>query len=186
MKKSLCAFVFCFVGLSACDVFALTPQEYVVAKHSEILRSAKNPTALLLVLDEVVDYEAMAQSAMHDHWSGMTDVERLEFRMMMGILVRRSYQRNIKGVVGWKVAWTSEGDFVRGVAVPPRSSRAEPVEVGYRLRNEDGGYKVVDIEFEGMSLSENYRRQFDRIIKKEGLGGLLGRMREKVLDDDGC
>lgn len=164
----------------------MTPQEYVVAKHSEILRSVKNPASLLLVLDEVVDYEAMTSAAMRDHWPGMTDVERLEFRMMMGTLVRRSYQRNVKGIVGWKVTWTSDGDFVRGVASPPRSSRSEPVEIGYRLRSDGDGYRVIDIELEGMSLSENYRRQFDRIIKKEGVGGLLNRMREKVLEGDGC
>jgi ABC-type transporter MlaC component len=48
----------------------------------------------------------------------------------------------------------------------------------------DSVCKVFDIFTDVVSLVKNYKRQFRRVIKDEGWGGLIGRMEKKLNAED--
>ncbi len=53
-------------------------------------------------------------------------------------------------------------------------------DVTFHWRQVDGTLQIVDVSFEGASLVKDYSNQFGRIIKKEGVGGLLKRMNDRL------
>lgn len=56
------------------------------------------------------------------------------------------------------------------------------ISVHYRLRKNNGEWKIYDVMMDDASLVENYRYSFDKIIRKHGYFELLSRMQKK-LDD---
>ena len=55
------------------------------------------------------------------------------------------------------------------------------VQIVYRLRNiKDQGWKVIDVNVEGVWLVSNYRNQYGTIAAQEGIPGLIRRMQERV------
>jgi phospholipid transport system substrate-binding protein len=56
----------------------------------------------------------------------------------------------------------------------------QDIPIVYRVKDVKGQWMVYDIIIEGVSLVQNYRQQFDRIINNEGYDGLVLRMKEKI------
>ncbi|MEI2415458.1 ABC transporter substrate-binding protein [Orrella sp. JC864] len=60
---------------------------------------------------------------------------------------------------------------VRSQIVP--QSNAQPVGVDYRLEKTPEGWKIYDLNVEGIWLIENYRNQFAQEINRSGIDGLI-------------
>jgi phospholipid transport system substrate-binding protein len=74
---------------------------------------------------------------------------------------------------------TIEKDFAE-VESTVVNSKGEKISVVYRLRRADGKWKVYDALVENVSIINNYRSQFDRIISKYSFDELKKLLREKV------
>ena len=59
------------------------------------------------------------------------------------------------------------------------------IPISYRLLNESGNWKVYDVTIEGVSLVNNYRSQFSRIISESSYAELVKRLRNKVNEQRG-
>ena len=54
------------------------------------------------------------------------------------------------------------------------------IQLVYRLRNlKDQGWKVIDVNVEGVWLVSNYRNQYGPIAAQEGIEGLIRRMQQR-------
>ena len=51
--------------------------------------------------------------------------------------------------------------------------------VDYRMREDKGRWKIIDVVIEGISLVANFRDQFRDVIARSGPEGLLEKLREK-------
>ena len=56
---------------------------------------------------------------------------------------------------------------------------SSPLQVAYELRRTAAGWKIYDISVEGISLVLTYRTEFDGIIKREGIEGLIRRLAQR-------
>lgn len=155
---------------------------------SSIVRSgaSSNPKRLEAAFDTVLDYDALAQGALRDHWATRSEAERKEFQDVLKRLVQRAYRKNLDRTVTYEVSFEGTekepGDavLVRTVAHSKTNQREEPVSIDYVLRKVDGTWRVQDIVTEGSSLVGNYRQQFNRIIKKDGFPELIKKMKNKL------
>jgi phospholipid transport system substrate-binding protein len=59
------------------------------------------------------------------------------------------------------------------------SERSDPVRIDYRLRNQDGAWKVIDVVIESVSLVQNFRSQTQELIASAGVDGLIDALRKK-------
>lgn len=64
--------------------------------------------------------------------------------------------------------------------VRPGSSDKKPVEILWRLGFREGAFKVLDVLIEGASMGLTYRKEFESIIRNEGIDGLLVQLRIKT------
>jgi phospholipid transport system substrate-binding protein len=180
---------------------ASAAQAFVRARHDELRTMLRRParaaqieqrrTQLNAALAELLDYDEIARRALGDHWGRATGSERDEFARLLRQLVERSYQRNLESTLDYDVRYLGAeavggGVTVRTVVKSRRNGREPEVAIDYVLRSAGSAWKVVDIVTDGVSLVRNYRSQFGRIAAREGMAGLLGRMRDRLArGDDG-
>jgi ABC-type transporter MlaC component len=56
----------------------------------------------------------------------------------------------------------------------------EPLATGWRIRERDSRLRIVDIEVEGYSIRIHYQNQFERLLRYDGVAGLLKSLRQKL------
>jgi len=137
------------------------------------LREAVNP---------LFDYEEMAKRALGPHWRRRTSTEQQEFVQLFRDFLERNYSDKIDLYAGEKVLFGREA-MDNGFAQVESSlvnSKAEEVAILYKLRRVDGKWKVYDAVVENISIINNYRSQFDRVISSSSYEELVKRLRDKA------
>lgn len=140
---------------------------------------------LRVLINRLLDYEELSRRALRDHWENHSEAERNEFVGILTKLVERNYQGNLERVLEFRISYEDEsrrGDLalVRTEARARGRGRQPPVSISYAMRPLDGGWAVVDVTTDGVSMVSNYRQQFNRIIEKHSWSELLDRMRRRL------
>ena len=139
----------------------------------ERLREALNP---------IFDYEEMAKRALGTHWRRRTPAEQEEFVKLFRDFLERIYSDKVDLYGGERVRFGRElidKDFaqVESTIIKPKG---EELAVIYKLRQLNGQWKVYDAVVENISIVNNYRSQFDRIISSSSYEELVKRLQEKA------
>ena len=164
-----------------------TAQSFVRERQSELSTLVKSNESKKIesVFDSILDYDALAQGSLRDHWSTRSDAEKKEFQEVLKQLVQRTYRKNLDRTLGYDVRFdgeskTAESILVRTVAQNKRNAREEPIAIDYLVHRVGDTWRIQDIVTEGSSLVGNYNQQFNRIIKKDGFSELMKKMRNKL------
>ena len=136
-------------------------------------------------LQSIFDYEEMAKRALGTHWRRRTPAEQEEFVKLFRNFLERIYSDKIDLYGGEKVRFGREvidQGFaeVESTIIRPNG---EELAVVYKLRQRDGQWKVYDAVVENISIVNNYRSQFDRVISSASYQELVKRLQEKVAQD---
>jgi phospholipid transport system substrate-binding protein len=170
---------------------AESAQDFIQSRQTQVSQlvrqsaGAQRDKQVAAVLDGMIDYETLAKHSLSAHWADLSEAQHKEFTDILRNLVRRNYERNIKNILDYRVEYLGEEPGSgEGVVVHSRASsankREEPISIDYRVLQENGGWRVVDVVTEGSSLVNNYRNQFHRIIQKDGYEALVRRMKDKL------
>ncbi len=133
----------------------------------------------------MIAYDELAKRSLATHWDDLSDAQHKEFADILKRLVQRSYEKNLKNILEYRVEYLgeepgSEGVMVHTRASSPEKPQEEPITLDYQLVQNGAAWKVVDIVTEGSSLVHNYKNQFHRIIQKDGYDTLVRRMKDKL------
>jgi phospholipid transport system substrate-binding protein len=138
------------------------------------------------VLYSRFDFPEMAKRALGPHWQRRSPEEQKEFVELFTSLLEGGYLDKIESYNGEQVQYlteTVENDYAE-VDTKIVDSHGQPFSVNYRLRNGGGDWKVYDVGIENVSLVNNYRSQFNRVLAKSSFEELLKTMKEKVSAPD--
>lgn len=166
-------------------------QRFLESKHDQVMRllraksSASRNAKIDRMLQDLLDYQELAERSLGEHWTERSEQERSEFVELLRKLIERNYKQNLERTLDYEVRYTGaekENDavLVRTTARSRENRRAPPVSIDYRLKKESGTWRVFDVVTDGVSMVNNYREQFDGIIDEDGWNGLLDRMRNKL------
>ncbi|MBF8298909.1 MAG: uncharacterized protein HW395_1566, partial [candidate division NC10 bacterium] len=116
------------------------------------------------------------------YWSERTPEERTEFVRLFTDLLERAYIERVDGYSGEQVVYLGEsvdGDYseVRSKIVTKRN---QEIPITYRLQKNNANWEVYDVIVEGVSLVNNYRTQFSKIIRTSSYQGLVKKMQVKL------
>jgi phospholipid transport system substrate-binding protein len=134
------------------------------------------------VLSPIFDYDEMAKRALGAQWRRRTPAEQEEFVVVFRDFLERIYSDKIDLYGGERVLVgreTIDADFAQ-VETTIISLKGEEIAVVYKLRRGNGQWKVYDAVVENISLINNYRSQFDRVISSASYEELIKRLREKL------
>jgi phospholipid transport system substrate-binding protein len=65
------------------------------------------------------------------------------------------------------------------------NNKGQEFSLDYRLQNVNGDWKVIDVVIENISLVNNYRAQFNRLLAKSSFAELIETMKQKKLSVPG-
>jgi phospholipid transport system substrate-binding protein len=132
------------------------------------------------VVGDRFSYEEMAKRTLAAQWQKLDDKARAEFVELFRRLLTNSYADKVEGYSGEQVHYInerSEGDYAE-VRTKVASGKTE-IPLDYRLLNKNGEWRVYDVVVDGVSLVNNYRGQFSKIIRTSGYDELVKQLREK-------
>lgn len=126
------------------------------------------------------DIEDMAGDALGPkQWDSMSKEQHLEFRTIFQDLFLESYSRLVLDFMKKEQIRYGTEEAVQGRTVVKTTIRRleDEIPVNYVLSDLRGGWSVKDVTIDGVSIVENYRRTFARVIRRESYKGLLKKMR---------
>ncbi|MFT5225665.1 MAG: phospholipid transport system substrate-binding protein [Polaribacter sp.] len=171
------------------------PQQLIKQAIDKVLNDIKinledyreNPDNLFALVDEEVlphfDFVAMTNLALYRYRNEFSEEQKTrivnEFRSLLirtygtALLEYNNEEVNYLGMLGsvekGKVKVKTEVTQAGGSAIP----------LDYSLRRGKQGWKVYDIQIDGISLVTNYRSSFAREISKNGVESLINLLNER-------
>lgn len=138
--------------------------------------------AIRNVANERFDWTGMAMRSLARHWRERTNEQKKEFVPLFTDLLERTYMKRIENYSGDKVSYDLEKVDGKYSLVKVRIFTDKQVEIPvvYKLKKKGPEWKIYDVSIEGVSLVNNYRKQFDSIILSSSYEGLVEKLREKV------
>lgn len=138
------------------------------------------------LLERNFDLKRIGRFVLGKHWRRASRDERAEFHRLFDDFVIATYAARLGPYSGETLeVGTVRGAGERGVTVTSRILRpqGEPIRLDWRLRRiGSGGWQIVDIVVEGVSLALTQRSEFDSVIRRSGgtIDGLLQVLRDKT------
>ena len=181
-----------WVGLMVVPGYAGTPTDSMKATIDEVLRilrdkELKQPgkaeerrRQLEKVVEARFDYQEMSRRALGAPWNTLSDEEKQEFVGLFRTLLTNSYAEKIETYSGEGVQYLNERtekDYAE-VRTKVLSGKTE-IPLDYRLINKAGDWRVYDVVVDGVSLVNNYRGQFTRILRESTYSDLVDQLRKK-------
>lgn len=131
------------------------------------------------------DTESTARFVLGRHWRSADESERDRFAKLFEQYNVLIWSRRFNEYDGQELKVTGtrpDGDkglFVESQVVDDDQA-GKPINIVWRLRQREGGPKVVDIIVEGVSMALTYRSEYDSIVGRSGLSGLNEQLAKKV------
>ena len=179
----------CFAGVPTDGVKETTDRILAIVSDPALKgpeNKKKRGQLIRKAVDKRFNWEAMTQRSLARYWRKRTDAEKKEFVALFGKLLERTYLDKVGSYSGEKVIYVGEtidGRYGTVTAKILTHSQTE-VEVRYRLKERNGDWQVYDISVEGVSLVNNYRKQFNSIILRSSYDELVQKLRKKVAEKD--
>ena len=126
------------------------------------------------------DFNEMAKRSLAGHWKGLDTREQKEFVDAFTERLLYVYGRTVRSSADSKIEFKREVLDGKQATVETKvaGGSAEPVPIDYQMHDVSGQWKVYDVVIDHVSIVNNYRAQFDRVIAKSSLKQLLERMKD--------
>jgi len=180
------------IGTGASHVWASVPGEQVKATIDKVMDVLRDPSLqgvgkkserrekLRQIVLPRFDFAEMAKRALGSNWNRYPDQQR-EFVTAFTQLLEDTYADQLEAANGDKVVYLSErmDKGFAEVATKVISVKGEEISMVYRLHAVESDWKVYDIVVENVSIVNNYRAQFNRVLSNASLDELVKRIKEK-------
>ncbi len=132
------------------------------------------------------DIPAIGRFVLGRYWRPADEAERGEFLAVFEDVMVDRFAPQFAGYAGTKfkigaIREVKEDNqlMVNSTVAPPNS---EVVEVDWRLRSGDGGFKVLDVVAQGVSMALTLRSEYASVLKSSGgkIDALIAMLRERT------
>lgn len=168
----------------------LQPVEFIKIITTDMLKTVKankaqidqDPTQLLKIVDEkimtFVANKTIARKVMGFKWKTATVKQKTDFTNQFTIYLKRFYSRAFlsydKQTLEYNPKPKMKGSKIATVYTAMVENGRPDVHIDYKLyKSKDGGWVMIDIVVEGISLVINNQRQYGGQIKKEGVDSVI-------------
>jgi len=155
-----------------------------VMKRSDELSYQGRYAELDPVIQQVYDLPFMSAKTLGRHWKQLSEEDRSRWVSIFTRLTVSTYADRFDGYTGQKFEVLSvepsnyETMVVRTRIVPTDD---DPVDLDYRLRDEQGSWRIIDIFMNGTVSELALRRsEYSSVVKRDGFEALLASLEEKI------
>ena len=146
---------------------------------AELRAKGLPPRALELVLGRF-DFSEMTKRALARHWVALAPAEQREFVTAFTQKLLVAYGRTVRASGDERIKFQDE--MIDGSDAKVKTkvlSGGDELAIDYRLHVIDGQWKVYDMVIDNISIVDNYRAQFDRVISRSSVKDLLQKMKQQ-------
>lgn len=130
------------------------------------------------------DTEEIAQRSLGVNWHKLTEEQRKEFMRLFIQLVKKNYGSTLEHYTADAQFFFDheqiEGDHAEVQTRILAPSQGKSFSLVYRLHREGDAWLIHDVVAENISLVQNYRNQFSRLIAKSSGAGLIDALKQKL------
>jgi phospholipid transport system substrate-binding protein len=133
---------------------------------------------------DFLDVDELGKAALAEHWATLSKPQQADFQKTLRSLIETNYVNGMRSNLNYTVDYVGESEKDGKITVQTkvntqRKGRPYTISIDYVLQKQNGKLRASDVRTDGVSLVENYRASWNKIIAKDGFDGLLKRMREK-------
>jgi phospholipid transport system substrate-binding protein len=167
------------------QIKATVEQAVLVLKDPELRPPSKTKERrdqLRQILFARFDFSEMAKRALGANWRRRTPEEQEEFIRLFTELLERAYAETIETYTDEKIVYVNErhdGSYA-DVQSKILTTKGEEFSINYKTHLIGGEWRVYDVVVENISMVNNYRSQFNRVIANSSYQELVRRLRDKA------
>jgi phospholipid transport system substrate-binding protein len=172
-------------GLPTDQIKSTVDKALVVLKDPRLKPASKTKERrdqLRQILFARFDFSEMAKRALGANWRRRTPNEQDEFVRLFTDLLERAYADTIESYTDEKILYVGErldGGYA-DVNSKVLTTRGDEFSLSYRAHFVGGEWRVYDVVVENVSMVNNYRSQFNRVISNASYEELMRRLRDRA------
>ena len=139
-------------------------------KHSDIALS-------------VLKVSEISQKALGKYWSKHSEEQQKQFQTLLGnLFVHVAFPSSAKFFANLKIVYgkTKSKKDMMVVPLTVVHEKEGELDIVFSLKQTEADWQVVDVILDGVSMRNNLRSQFYKILKKDDFKGLIQRMEKKL------
>ncbi len=136
-----------------------------------------------VLLSAGFDMPFIGRFVLGKHWRKATPQERADYQALFTEFILKTYSRRMGGYAGQTFAVADARPAgKKDVMVKTRivQPNGPPINADWRVRPQNGQYKIIDIMVEGVSMAVTQRSEFNAVVRQRGIQGLLQALRART------
>lgn len=132
------------------------------------------------IINDVINYRAMAQVALGNTYNEISTEDRDEFVSLFATIIRDN-SLNRLDIYRAEVTYTDiivEGD--RAIIKTIAELESVRTSVDYEMRRFNNNWMITDMTIDDVSTAQSYNRQFQSIIRQRGFDALLQSLQRRA------
>jgi len=171
-------------GALAADtlVLAFNSAKAAACGKSGKLADAEIERQIREVLLPSFDFSELAHRSVGGAWQSASPAERSELSTLLGNTLARSFIGMVRSLIpNWSISVLEQTEKGRRARVRTLMTSAQSTaKADFTLIRERDAWRIHNVVVENFSLEKLYQVQFAGIVEKEGINGLIARLRAKV------
>jgi phospholipid transport system substrate-binding protein len=145
-----------------------------VLQRKDLVQQEKNKQVIAIV-EPIFDYRLMAKLALgRKYWPELSEKNKEKFVDLFVSRLKASYIDKLSLYTNEKVDYETPVQSGIKIQIPTKViSKGKNFAMLYKLYRSSSGWKIYDIEIEGVSLISTYRSQFYDVLSKGNIDDLL-------------
>jgi phospholipid transport system substrate-binding protein len=155
-----------------------------VLRNKETSTEVKN-REVLKIIDPIFDYALIAKLSLgKKHWTRLSKAQRKEFTDLFIERLKASYLDKLSLYTDEIFEYHEPILVKKKIHIPTELvSKDNRLATLYKLYKSRNGWKVYDLEIQGVSVISTYRSQFDELLGKGSVDDLLSKMQQPEIPE---
>lgn len=132
------------------------------------------------IINDIIDYRAMAEFALGDTYNEISSEKRDQFVSVFSTIVR---DHSLNRLEIYRAEYVYNDITVNNGEAKVRTTvQLDNVRtpVNYEMKMRDGEWMITDMDIDGVSTVASYNRQFQSIIRRRGFDALLQNLENRA------
>lgn len=151
------------------------------ARQQPDAKKQQRAAQLKQIVSRRFDFSEMAKRALGPYWDKRSEGEQHEYVRLFTDVVEAFYLDRMETDAGEHTVYLREsrdGDYAE-VATKALALKGDDLALNYKLKRSRGGdWKIYDLAIDNVSVVNNYRAQFARILNGGSFDQLLAKLRD--------
>ena len=134
------------------------------------------------IIEKIFDFDEMSRRTTAQYWRGFSQDEKQEFSRLFSELLGNTYLDRIQKYKGEKIDYLSQEmtSDIKSVVETKIVRKDTDIPISYSMFKTHGAWKIYDVKIEGVSLIQNYRAQFTKVLINKSPADLIEMLKNKV------